>query len=1096
MNDTPSAGLSRSDLARRVREVEPTALLIRSRLLRRIIKRHRQLPGLGLRVPHASCYALPREDLLRCARLDELGLSDPSTLPETVLLLPFPGPTELRPGRERRVLHTVSRRLLHAAIHRRFHERLSGGELTPDLIERRITALGESAWEEIRVVLQQERLLLPPYTPVSQYEEFASTFLELAYHAPHLLPRWFPALDNVESVQRMLEEDLQCDDLARQTLLPGTPHPGSQEDFEPAETEVILSPSTQGKAPELLRERAQRESQRGNLVRAAILKFRAGDRDAAYRIVRELAGRLGRAIHLDAEQVTRWERALGDLLEPAAKGSWTRAGRLLYDVQAVCTDHEKPFFAVDLVEWLNRRGGPLRRPLPAHGEVLSCGRLRRALDRVPGLPEPEAERDELFLLLTDALHRVEADVRKAFRPRLEAILQQVGFVPANHAEELARQKVVNELLEVIVQRGYLNLGHVRDTIARNRLKLADLSGPGEFLVGDALLKANSALTVQLDGVYHRGEFYLRWLQSVSSLVFGTSLGRWLTLFLVLPFLGSFLILKFAEEIAHFFTHAHFLSWESLGTTALLILLLLHSEGFRRLLWGGMRTAGAGLHWLFIEMPLAIFLWWPIQRILQSRAFLFALQVVIKPLGATMLVTLVAWLWGIPREYLLSLFLSVFFLSLVVLNSRLGQHLEEMTGDALLRTWGLIREDLLIGTFRFLRDLFRVLVERVDRIIYTVDEWLRFREGESRGSLLFKVIFGTLWWLITYVFRFVFIVLLEPQVNPIKHFPVVTVGHKVLLLAVDPTARWLSSTFEVPYDVKTIGAITLVYSLIPGFFGFLAWELVANWRLYRANQSPTLDPVRVGSHGETMRGLLRPGFHSGTIPKLFARLRHLPERQETPRLHRIHAGLHHAAEAVADFVQSDLVDALHGTKIWRDRVVLTVEEPRLDTRRIRIPIRATGLGDGTPLVLVFEQCGPWLVFSVAERGWVDQLRSNLAPLWRDALIGFLKHAGVQLTTAQLAKALPTGSRYRIEHKWLEATQLGKPTVRYSLTREGLLRPVDRNGVVVLNWPEIAAPSVRLDVHPVLWENWVEVWKTAQKGNKPRELLPGVPIPGCP
>ena len=39
----------------------------------------------------------------------------------------------------------------------------------------------------------------------------------------------------------------------------------------------------------------------------------------------------------------------------------------------------------------------------------------------------------------------------------------------------------------------------------------------------------------LDGVYRRGEIYLRWLQRLSSAAFGTSVGRFLTLFLVLPF---------------------------------------------------------------------------------------------------------------------------------------------------------------------------------------------------------------------------------------------------------------------------------------------------------------------------------------------------------------------------------------------------------------------------------------------------------------------------------------------------------------------------------------------------------------------------------
>ena len=60
--------------------------------------------------------------------------------------------------------------------------------------------------------------------------------------------------------------------------------------------------------------------------------------------------------------------------------------------------------------------------------------------------------------------------------------------------------------------------------------------------------------------------------------------------------------------------------------------------------------------------------------------------------------------------------------------------------------------------------------------------------------------------------------------------------------------------------------------IPGIFGFLVWELKENWRLYAANRPKGLQPMIIGSHGETMGRLLEPGFHSGTIPKLFAKLR--------------------------------------------------------------------------------------------------------------------------------------------------------------------------------------------------------------------------------
>ena len=51
------------------------------------------------------------------------------------------------------------------------------------------------------------------------------------------------------------------------------------------------------------------------------------------------------------------------------------------------------------------------------------------------------------------------------------------------------------------------------------------------------------------------------------------------------------------------------------------------------------------------------------------------------------------------------------------------------------------------------------------------------------------------------------------------------------------------------------AAGVVLFFIPGFAGFLVWELKENWRLYAASQPATLRPEVVGSHGETVRRLL-------------------------------------------------------------------------------------------------------------------------------------------------------------------------------------------------------------------------------------------------
>src|SRR5688572_27267737 len=78
MTATP---LSCAELARRLRLVEPAALLVPPRILRRVIKTHRGLGGLGLRVPHPHSYWIDRDGLLKIATAAELVGPNPTPQP-------------------------------------------------------------------------------------------------------------------------------------------------------------------------------------------------------------------------------------------------------------------------------------------------------------------------------------------------------------------------------------------------------------------------------------------------------------------------------------------------------------------------------------------------------------------------------------------------------------------------------------------------------------------------------------------------------------------------------------------------------------------------------------------------------------------------------------------------------------------------------------------------------------------------------------------------------------------------------------------------------------------------------------------------------
>ena len=101
--------------------------------------------------------------------------------------------------------------------------------------------------------------------------------------------------------------------------------------------------------------------------------------------------------------------------------------------------------------------------------------------------------------------------------------------------------------------------------------------------------------------------------------------------------------------------------------------------------------------------------------------------------------------------------------------------------------------------------------------------------------------------------------------------------------------------------------------IPGVFGFLAWELKENWRLYKANRSTKLKPVLIGDHGETLLRLLCPGFHSGTIPRLFNKQRRAARRDASNLTSNKQAWfaerLHHESRAVQHFIERELIALL-------------------------------------------------------------------------------------------------------------------------------------------------------------------------------------------
>jgi len=519
--------------------------------------------------PHRKSCVVERDRLQWLVARDELGIDGHAALPQRVILIARPDEERLSSFSRERLLRYYWRLLFHARIDFELEATNSAERLPLAEIRRRIDELGQTQFDEIQSVLHSEQMLRRPDDLRHVYAEFVAVYHELRVFAPELLALYFPSLGGEPLVLAVIGGD--CDAAA---LLTAT-RPDDLDPLPPAEnqlsatsvgealrkTATIRLASRSPRRYALLVRRADQLRVNGNNVRAALVRRRAFDKapldqmvEAQNELVREiefLVLRLQAALELTDDDVRPWQAMCERLLPAARHGFWNVNARLLYDLQQVCLDHELEMYGVDLLGWMFSRGKqPLKRPLPNQRVVLMSKHLRRAARRIPAVKIDDAGRRELSELLHAAADAAEHLLRKRFEPLVAVTLTHARFTAGNIVERVGYRKLTQELLDGIVDRGFLTLGDLRDAISRNDLKSADLAGAREFLAGDPLLTADKLLAARLDGVYQRGPFYLRWLQSVNSLAFGVPFGRAVTKYLALPFGLSFLVLMAIEEVAH------------------------------------------------------------------------------------------------------------------------------------------------------------------------------------------------------------------------------------------------------------------------------------------------------------------------------------------------------------------------------------------------------------------------------------------------------------------------------------------------------------------------------------------------------------------
>src|SRR5262249_54943114 len=167
------------------------------------------------------------------------------------------------------------------------------------------------------------------------------------------------------------------------------------------------------------------------------------------------------------------------------------------------------------------------------------------------------------------------------------------------------------------------------------------------------------------------------------------------------------------------------------------LLLIHSPPFRAAIWRGTKRAWRGLRAVLIDAPAAFFHLPAVRRFLESQPVVLFRRYLVRPLVTAALVAVVCFFCRAGGVLTASLSGATFLIALAVFASRFGRRMEEETTDWLARNWYWVRVDVVPGLLRLIIDVFKFLLDRLERMIYTVDEWLRFRSGDSKWSRTYK-----------------------------------------------------------------------------------------------------------------------------------------------------------------------------------------------------------------------------------------------------------------------------------------------------------------------------------------------------------------------
>ncbi len=1097
------------ELGRILRDIDPAAVLVAGPVLERVVQQVTGLTWTAWRVPHTHCLVVDRFTLFKFVDPEDLNLPSDHSLPQHVLLLQQPTSEHLAGNRDD-LLARYWRLLFRASIQRELGQRLDG--LTPVEFRQRMEIVGSAAFEEIRTVLLEDGLLAPTANDRAVYVAFAAYFLELRFFNPALIPVCFPGLPPIAEVATALAQDIDGRGLFLDTRPPGVPDPAPRTDDQSDESHDFYHRLTR---------QARRAAAAGDTVAAAILHTRAARvapaaltgraQEAARGDIYTLVERLRHAVGATDAEAQGWQRVLPALLDKADQGSRPVEAAILYDLQRACLDHEETTYALDAVEWLLSAGKrAIQRPLDSERFVRVPVQIRKAAQRLTAARLTDADRQALATLLRGALDRAETRLRQRFRPVLTDALHDAGLQPVTLPERVALEKTVEELLDHISSAGFLRFADVRDAIARGQMKLPDLSGSPEYLGGDPLLRLDKRLATQMDGVYRRGESYTRLLEGVTAIGFGTKAGRWMVANVAVPFLGALVLAEFVwmlvfdsraaasktagEPEPSFFggwneEWGFHLAWAALGV---FFLSAIRSVAIRQVVAVVVRTAYRATRFVVWELPVRAWNTPWVRTIIDSAGVQALSNLVLRPLAlsGSLWVVFPTQLWDGGWVVRAVTFAAAAF----AVNTRPGRALEQL----LLASARSVLELLgsLPTVLRWINDVFRDLVYALEWVLARAEDWLRLRGRGGPTAVAVRVFAGLIWMPFAFFVRFYTVVLIEPMINPLKLpltllcakfvYPLLLLSPQVLVR--DPNSPLgYGSPLVVPlapYLGETLASLLVMGTLwlLPDAVTYLLWEMRENWRLFRANRPTALKAVAVGQHGETVKGLLHRGFHSGTVARLYARLRGAEReaaRTDNWREARTYRqALKELEEAVRRFVTRELVAILNPGP--RDAgwggPPLGVGEVHLSTNRIRFELTA-GAGRESAW-LEWEDRSGWLVAGWSDTGFLADLSPGPARDFENALAYLHRRAGVDLIREQVRSVLPLAAHFDVSPQgllvWYGPRESTTPALYDLFDPAAELRPLAPASRRPAPGQAVNARRLLFSRVELTWAEWAGVW----------------------